>query len=182
MGHIPREVWVHDPEEGGTNIVGEVCHFVDLIQALTGALPVQVMAQSVAAESEAVIMEDNIVLTLGLSDGSVGNIVYTALGDKAYERERVEVFGGGAVGAIHNFRSATWSQAGGRQRLGGPLSGVDRGHRAELQALIAALRRGEPFPVPFESYVATTRATFAALESLRTRRPVAIAPASLDSG
>jgi len=174
VGYIPPDVWVHDQAQGGGNIVGEACHFVDLIQALTGALPVEVSAQAVRGDSDAVIAEDNVVLTLKMADGSVGTITYTTLGDKAYQRERVEVFGGGAACAIENFKTAAWSQGGRRQRLGNWVSGVDRGHHAEMQALIEAIRSGEPFPVPFESYVATTRATFAAMESLRTRRPVVI--------
>jgi polar amino acid transport system substrate-binding protein len=174
VGHIPPEVWVHDPEQGGGNIIGEVCHFVDLIQALTGCEPVSVLARAVRTESEAVIAEDNVVITLTMADGSVGTIVYTALGDKAYERERVEIFGGGAVCVIENFKTATWSQGGRRKRLGHLLNGVDRGHRAEMHALIMALRRGRPFPVPFTSYVATTRTTFAAIESLRTGRLVEV--------
>ncbi|MCL5994964.1 MAG: bi-domain-containing oxidoreductase [Chloroflexi bacterium] len=174
IGHIPAEVWVHDPEQGGGNIIGEVCHFVDLIQSLTHAQPVSVSARAIQPAGAGVIKEDNVAMTLTLSDGSIGNIVYTALGDKAYDRERVEVFGGGAVGVIENFRKATWSQSGRRQGQGGLVSSVDRGHRAEMAALIHALQTGRPFPVDFESYTATTRATFAALESLRSGCPVEV--------
>lgn len=174
VGHIAREVWVHDPDQGGGNVIGEACHFVDLIQALTGSLPISVYARAVCAESAAVVAEDNVVITLTMADGSVGTIVYTALGDKAYERERVEIFGGESVCVIKNFKTASWSQGGRRKTTGNPLSGVDRGHRAEMEALILALREGQPFPVPFESYVATTRATFAAVESLRTGRVVEV--------
>ncbi len=174
VGYIPPDVWVHDLQVGGGNIVGEVCHFVDLIQALTGSQPVSVIARAVCAESQAVVKEDNVVFTLTMADGSLGTIVYTALGDKAYPRERVEVMGGGAVCVIENFKTAVWSQAGRRKKWGNALSGVDRGHRAEMQALVAAVRHGRPFSVPFESYVATTQATFAAVESLRTGRVVEI--------
>jgi polar amino acid transport system substrate-binding protein len=168
IGHIPAEIWVHDPDQGGGNIIGEVCHFVDLIQSLTHARPVSVSARAIQPASNALVKEDNVVITLDMSDGSTGTIVYTALGDKAFDRERIEVFGGGAVGVIENFRKATWSQSGRRQGQGGLVSSVDRGHHAEMVALIHALQTGQPFPVDFESYVATTRATFAALESLRS--------------
>jgi predicted dehydrogenase len=171
-GHIPRELWVHDPLEGGGNLVGEVCHFVDLIQALTGAFPITIYARSVQAGSEAVVAEDNVAITLAMDDGSVGTIIYTTLGDKAHQREWVEVFGGGAVGVIDNFRVTTWSHGGRRERFGSARSGVDRGHRTEMETLVTSLRRGEPFPVSIDSYLATTRATFAALESLRCGMPV----------
>lgn len=174
VGYIPPEVWVHDPEQGGGNIIGEVCHFVDLIQAMTKSYPISVFASAVRSESEAVIPGDNVVITLTMADGSVGNIVYTALGNKAYQRELVEVFAGGGVGVIENFKTALWTQGGRRRKMGNVLSGVDRGYQAEMKALIEALRKGEPLPVPFDSYIATTRATFAAMESLRTGKTVEI--------
>ncbi len=174
VGYIPPEVWVHDPEQGGGNIIGEVCHFVDLVQGLTGSMPTSIYARAVRAESEAIIPDDNVAITLTMANGSVGNIIYTALGDKAYQRERVEVFAGGAVGVIENFRTALWSQAGKHKRMGNLLTGVDRGHRVEMQVLIGSLREGKPFPIPFDSYVATTKATFAAMESLRTGQLVEV--------
>ena len=174
VGYIPPEVWVHDPEQGGGNIIGEACHFVDLIQTLTQSHPISVYASAVRSESEAVIPDDNMVITLTMADGSVGNIVYTALGDKAYQRERVELFAGGGVGVIENFKTALWSQGGQRKKMGNILTGVDRGYQAEMQALIGSLREDRPFPVSFDSYVATTKATFAAMESLRTGQPVNI--------
>ncbi len=174
VGYIPPDSWVHDPIQGGGNVIGEVCHFVDLVQALTGALPVSVFARAVEAESEAVLPQDNVAITLAMSDGSVGTIIYTTLGTKSYQRERVEVFAGGGVGVIENFKTASWTQEGKRRKWGHVLSGVDRGHRAEMQALIAAVREGKAFPVSFESYVSTTLATFAAMESLRTGQPVPV--------
>jgi len=176
VGHIPRESWVHDPEEGGGNIIGEVCHFVDLIQAVTGSSPMRVYAQSVRVSSDAVISGDNVVITLTLADGSVGTITYSAMGDKAYGKERVEIFGGGTVCVIDNFRKMTWSRLGKCKQKGHFLQGADRGHRAEMNLLISALQSGQGSPVTFQSYVATTRTTFAVMESLRTGVPVDIDP------
>jgi predicted dehydrogenase len=172
VGYIPAEVWVHDPAIGGGNLVGEACHFFDLAQALTGGSPVSVFAQAVKAESRAVITEDNLVITLTMADGSVATILYTAEGDKAFSRERVEIFGNGAACVIDNFKTLSFSRGGKQQRVGNLLSGVDRGHRAEMQTLIEALQKGRPFPVSFRDYVRTTRATFAAMESLKTGLPV----------
>jgi len=121
---------------------------------------------------DAVVNEDNVAITLIMANGSVGNIVYTALGNKAYQRERVEVFAGGAVGVIENFKTAIWVQGKNRKRLGNVLSGVDRGYVGEMSVLIRSLLDGEPFPVSFDSYVVTTKATFAAMESLRSGLPV----------
>jgi predicted dehydrogenase/threonine dehydrogenase-like Zn-dependent dehydrogenase len=163
-GPVRADSWVHDPAQGGGRIVGELCHFLDLVQALTGADPVRVQAETL--RSAAHRASDNVVATVTCADGSVASIAYVATGDKGFPRERIEVFGGGAVAVIDNFRSA-YLRARGRERrrLG---ANVDRGHRAELEAFVGAIRRGGPSPVPFERYLATTRATFALEEALRT--------------
>lgn len=173
-GYVPPDSWVHDPEDGGGRIVGEVCHFVDLAQALTRSLPVSVHAETIASSGTGMVETDNVALTLRMANGSLAVILYTAGGDKGFSRERVEVFGGGAVCVIDNFRTMEWSQNGRRRRLGNPLTGVDRGYRGEMKALAECLREGRPFPVPFAEYAATTRATFAALQSLGEGRPVEI--------
>jgi predicted dehydrogenase/threonine dehydrogenase-like Zn-dependent dehydrogenase len=174
VAYIPADSWVHDQEEGGGNIVGEACHFVDLIQALTGSKPVSVHAQSLRSENQGLVAEDNVALTLTMADGSIGTIIYTTGGDKAFERERVEIFGGGAVCVIENFSRLTWSQHGRKKRLGHLFSRVDRGYQAEIEALVNALQKGNSMPVPFEEYVDTTQTTFAAMESLRSGKPVVI--------
>jgi predicted dehydrogenase/threonine dehydrogenase-like Zn-dependent dehydrogenase len=174
IGPVRKDSWIHDPEEGGGNVVGEVCHFVDLIQAVTGSSPVKVFAQAAHAEREGQHPEDSVVINLSMANGSIADIVYTTLGDKSFEREKVEIFGGGAACVIENFKSMRWSHGGKKKRIGGVFSGVDRGHRDEMRTIVDCLRQGKLFPVSFESYVATTRTTFAAVESLRTGKPVEI--------
>ncbi len=78
------------------------------------------------------------------------------------------------VGVIENFKRLTLTQSGKRKRMGHWFQSFDKGHKAEMAQLISALRNRQPSPVPFESYVATTRATFAAVESLREGKPVDI--------
>ena len=174
-GFVPKESWVHDPDEGGGRIVGEVCHFVDLASGLCGSLPVEVQATAATASASTASGAEDLLLTLKMTDGSIVSICYTAGGDKAFSRERVEIFGGGAACAIENFRSMIWSRNGRSVRRGRSWSGVDRGHAAEIAQLLDCVRAGKPLPVSFEDAVATTRATFAALESLRIGMPVAIA-------
>jgi len=108
-----------------------------------------------------------------MANGAIGSITYVAGGDKRYPRELVEVFGGGAVGVIDNFKAATFIRGGRKKRVRNWLS-VDRGHRGEVEALLSAIRTGVPAPVPFEEYVYTTLATFAIEESLRKGMPVNI--------
>jgi polar amino acid transport system substrate-binding protein len=93
-GHIPKEHWTQDPLEGGGRIVGEVCHFIDLMQFFTGAPPVSVYAESVIAKSPKSVDADSVFITLSFADGSNGVIAYLSEGDKALPKERVEILGG----------------------------------------------------------------------------------------
>jgi len=176
-GFVPPDRWEQDPEVGGGRIVGEVCHFVDLIQYLTGAYPVQVCAQAMKAAGQ-YLSEDNLVVTLKMSDGSVASITYTASGDKAFPRERVEVFRGGAVGLIENFKAASFTYQGHTRRKRNLFS-VDRGHLAEMEAFFSAVSNSASSPVDFSEYLYTTLATFAIAESLRQSAPVAVDPGVL---
>lgn len=164
-GAIPAGSWVQDADEGGGRAVGEICHFIDLIHALSGGRTKSVTAAAMA-ETGDVHLNDSLSITLELDNGSAANILYAANGDKSFARERVEVFRSGAVGVIDNFRSYSITR-GGRTKHWKSLS-LDRGHRAELDAFFSGIRKGVP-PVPMEDYYATTAATFAILESLRSR-------------
>lgn len=170
-GRVPGDHWVHDPVQGGGRIIGEVCHFVDLVQYLTGSVPSRVFAE--AAQSDHERPSDNVIVTLKMANGSIGSITYVSGGDKRHPRERIEVIGGGSVGVIENFRSATFTRNGRIQRTRRWLT-IDRGQRGEVEALLEAIRAGGPAPVAFEEYVYTTLATFAAEESLRCLSPVPI--------
>jgi hypothetical protein len=79
---------------------------------------------------------------------------------------------------IDNFRKMAWSHLGKRRQKGHFFRGADRGHRVEMDALLSSVRSGQGSPVSFQSYVATTRATFAVMESLRTGDPIDINPSS----
>lgn len=170
-GVVPAASWVHDPVEGGGRIVGEVCHFIDLVQFLTGAAPVEAHAVAISPDGR-FGPEDNLSISLRMSDGSVGTISYVASGDRGFPRERVEIFGGGAACAIENFRSITFARGGRRRRERARLR-PDRGYRTELAAFVAAARGTAPAPDP-EAYVATTLATFAVGISLRTGEPASV--------
>jgi len=175
-GVVPAGSWVYEPEQGGGRIIGEVCHFIDLVQYLTGSLPRSVYAQGLRAEHYQT--SDNLSITLKMSNGGIASITYVSGGDKSHPRERIEVYGGGSVGIIDNFRRATYIHAGRTQTYRQWL-GVDRGHRAELASLLTALESGSPAPVSFEEYLYTTLATFAVEESLRQAAPVEVTPDSL---
>src|SRR6185437_1155481 len=103
-GALPAESWINAAEEGGGRILGELCHFVDLARFLAAAPIVSVQADAAAAAQGAC---DDLTVTLRFAEGSLATIAYTALGDSAFSKERVEAFAGGSVVTIDNFLAAT---------------------------------------------------------------------------
>ncbi len=111
-------------------------------------------------------------ISVKLDDGSIGTVVYLANGDKALPKEYIEVSGGGKVAVLEDYRSVKLI-AGGRTKVS-RQGAQDKGHRAEMDAWVAAIRTGGAEPVPFDQAVAATQATFAALKSLSDGQPVSL--------
>lgn len=168
-GYVPATHWVQQPAVGGGRIVGEVCHFVDLLAFLCGSQPCEVFAMALPDGGR--YSRDNLTATLRFGDGSVATITYVANGDRSVPKERLEVFSGGRAAWLDDFRTLTLAE-GGRQRR--ERSGQDKGHAAEMQALVAAVGAGRPSPVPFVEAVAASRATLAILQSLATGQPITL--------
>lgn len=165
-GFLPKEHWTQT-EQGGGRILGEVCHFVDLMQFLTGSEPASVYAISVVADNAQMPDQDNVVISLRFQNGSVGEITYLACGDKSLSKERIEIFGGGQSFIIDDFKRGEHYTAGSRRTLNLP----GKGHEQEVEAFLLAVREGLPSPIPLESLVLTNRVTFAILDSLRCGLP-----------
>ena len=170
-GFIPLNHWVHDPAQGGGRIIGEGCHFVDFLSYLVGQPPVTVSAQALPDNGR--YRQDNVVLTFTFADGSLGTLAYLSNGDKSVAKERVEVFSGGQVGLLDDFRRLELVKDGRRQILQSRLA-QDKGHRAAWQAFLAAIRQGGPAPIPYNHLIGVTRATFAAVTALGENRSVSI--------
>jgi polar amino acid transport system substrate-binding protein len=170
-GRVPRNHWVHDISEGG-RIIGEVCHFVDLVHFLTGSLTTRVFSESVANRNSETTEEDSVFVTLRLADGSNASIAYLAEGDKALPKERVEIFGGGKSFVIDDFRNAT-AYENGREKTT-RLREQDKGQRDEIRAVMSVVLDGRPAPITIEDLSRTTRATFRIRESLQTGLPVEV--------
>jgi predicted dehydrogenase/threonine dehydrogenase-like Zn-dependent dehydrogenase len=171
-GRVPKEHWIQDGEQGGGRIVGEVCHFIDLMSYLTGALPVSVYAESVSAKSDKILDADSVFITLKFSDGSNGSIAYLAEGDKALAKERIEIFGGSRSFVIDDFRKAT-SYKDGRENVV-TLKAQDKGQPDEVRVVCESILSGNAAPISLDELIATTRATFRILDSLREKQPVEI--------
>jgi predicted dehydrogenase/threonine dehydrogenase-like Zn-dependent dehydrogenase len=171
-GRIPPGHWAHDPKIGGGRIVGEVCHFIDFIQFVTGSVTTRVYAEAISSGNAEVINDDSVFITLRLADGSNASIAYLAEGDRALPKERIEIFGGGKSFVIDDFRTASAWQNGRETKT--KLREQDKGQKDEVRAVCAMVRDGTPSPIALEDLAATTRATFRVLESLRTGRPVEV--------
>ena len=144
-------------------MIGEGCHFVDFLTCLVGAPPVSVAAAALPDGGR--YRQDNVLLTLSFANGSLGTISYLANGDKSLPKERVEVFCGGRVAVLDDFRSLDLVKEGQRQRTSSPLA-QDKGHRALWQAFLQALRAGGAPPIAYDEIAGVHRAVFTAAQLL----------------
>jgi predicted dehydrogenase/threonine dehydrogenase-like Zn-dependent dehydrogenase len=170
-GYIPADHWVNDPEQGGGRILGEVCHFVDFLCFLAGACPVEVQAQTVGNPGQ--YSMDNIVATLKFANGTLGTISYLANGDKSASKERVEVFGGGSIAILEDFRRLELVRNG-RKQITRARFGQDKGHKAEMQAFVDALQGKTPPPISLEQIIGSTLATLRLQNACQTGQLLAV--------
>ena len=163
-GAIPKDHWVHDPEEGGGRIIGEVCHFVDLCQFLAGSPPKKVYA-SLVPLGGTIQTEDNISIIIDFENGSRGIIVYTSLAPKNLPKEYIEIIGENKTVTIDNFKSSTIYSQNRRKKF--RKFNQDKGHFNELKSFIEAIQQGKPAPIPFKEIILSTQATFDIIKSAK---------------
>ena len=118
------------------------------------------------------MVDDSSVISMGLTDGSIASIVYTASGDPSVAKEHVEVFCDGNIATIDDFKSGSFISNGKRTKIGGGAQ--DKGHADEIAAFLEAARNGTGAPIALESLVATSLASFAVVESARTASVVTV--------
>ena len=171
-GRIPKEHWTQDAQEGGGRIVGEVCHFIDLMQFFTGAPPVSVFAESVSAKSTKIVDADSVFITVRFADGSNGSVAYLSEGDRGLAKERVEIFGAGKVFVLDDFRRATLYKDGREEQV--TLKAQDKGQQAQVRQVCTSVLEGGPAPITIDELAATSRVTFRVLDSLRERQPFSV--------
>lgn len=168
-GTLPASHWIHDLDEGGGRVVGEVCHFIDALVFIFRARVVRVHASGFDRQMLPAQGRDNVVLTLDFADGSVGSLVYTAGGASAVGKERLEVFGEDRTVLLDDFMSLELFQGDERSRTRSRRQ--DKGHEAEARAFIEAVRAGQA-PIPLVEVLNVHLTAYAAVESLLTGRPV----------
>ena len=163
-GAIPSDHWTQDDIEGGGRIIGEACHAIDLATYLTGSLPVRVFAESVAVDGSSEIADDQCFITLRHENGSVSSIGYISSGSKSFPKERIEVFGGGKVGVVDDYKSVSIN-TGGKTNL--KKMAMDKGHQQEIIQWGESIKQGKPSPISWAEIRAVTLASILAVRSLR---------------
>ncbi|MBE9475081.1 MAG: bi-domain-containing oxidoreductase [Chloroflexi bacterium] len=176
-GYLPASHWLHDLSQGGGRIIGEGCHFIDFLTFLVGDPPKSVAAFALPDEGH--YQEDNVHLSFTFPDGSIGTVDYLANGDKAFPKERLEVFTAGQVAVLDDFRTLELVQNGKRQYHRARLR-QDKGHRTEWQTFADAVIHGDQPPIPYNQLYGVSMAAICAVESLRTGDSVSI-PSRIES-
>ncbi len=168
---IPANHWINDPKVGGGRIIGEGCHFIDFLTFLVGENPIEVTTTGLPDNGK--YSEDNVVMTFRFPDGSIGMVSYLANGDKSFPKEYVEVFTGGRVAVLSDWRKLELV-ANGKRKVERSLLSQDKGHKDAWRAFLNAVRLGQEPPIPYDQLIGVTQASFAAVESLRNGKPVQI--------
>jgi len=170
---LPADHWLNDSDVGGGRIIGEGCHFIDFLTFLVGENPVKVTAQGLPDNGK--YSEDNVVMNFNFPDGSLGVVSYLANGDKSCPKEYLEVFSGGRVAILHDWRKLEMIHKG-RKKVKRHLLQQNKGHQGAWQAFLNALQGDQSPPIPYEQLIGVTQASFAAVESLRNGKTIKITP------
>jgi predicted dehydrogenase len=165
-GALPGGHWTQDRNVGGGRIIGEGCHFIDLLRFLAGAPIVEVQAQSMRARGA--FANDKVTFTFAFADGSIGTVHYLANGHKSFPKERLEVFCAGRILQLDNFRKLTGFGWPGFRRMN--LWSQDKGNDACAAAFVDAVSAGKSAPIPFEELLEVTRASFEVVARLEAPR------------
>jgi predicted dehydrogenase len=164
-GYLPESHWLQDTEVGGGRIIGEACHFIDLISWMTDSVPNSVQANVMGDSGK--YNQDNLVMNFDFPDGSIGTVIYVANGDKALPKERVEVFCGGKVAILDDFRILELVSGGSRKKTRSRFK-QDKGHRAIWDEFAKLVEEGGEALIPYEQISGVMRASFAAKKSVLT--------------
>lgn len=165
-GAIPPNHWTQDPKVGGGRIVGEACHFIDLLRFLAGSPICDVQASALGGSAGGPATDDKASITLRFVDGSLGTIHYLANGHKSFPKERLDIFGGGRILQLDNFRRLTGFGWPGFRKLN--LWKQDKGQRQCAAAFVRALSQGgTTSPISCEEIMEVSQVTIAAAAALR---------------
>ena len=169
-GTIPADHWTQDPERGGGRIIGEGCHFIDLLSYIADSPAKSLSAMMVNGNTA--VQTDKMSIVLKFEDGSVGTVNYFSNGSKSYPKEMIEVFGNGRVIKMENFRRTLGFGFPGFKKF--RTSRQDKGHKSEIAEFVDCISKGGSPIIPFSQLVNITRASFAAMESSRENKVITL--------
>lgn len=167
-GAIPADHWTQDPQVGGGRIIGEACHFIDLMRYLAGSEIISVQARRMGDNPHQAITEDKAAIMLGFADGSFGTIHYYANGAASLPKERIEVFAAGRVLQLDNFRKLTGYGWPGFSKMN--LWRQDKGQAACCAAFLSAIQQGKAAPIPVAEVFEVARVSIEVAHLLRTQQ------------
>lgn len=162
-GFLPQDHWLHNPVVGGGRIIGEGCHFIDLCIFLAESNPIAV--QTIGLPNNGKYNNDNVVIQLFFANGSIATVDYLANGDKSVEKEILEIFTGGMVIQLNDFRRLTINSNGKRTVFSNKFK-QDKGHHNAWNTFLDSIRSGEESPITFNDIYISSAATLYANQSL----------------
>ena len=161
-GEIPSDVWVHDMLVGGGRIIGEACHYLDLMIFLTGSRIKSVCMNAMGENPSE--NTDNASILVKMENGSTGVVNYFANGAKSYAKERLEVFSQEKVLIMDNFIKTSGYGVKGFSKL---KTKLDKGHKTQFSQIVENIKQGSVALIPYSELINSTKASFAAIESLK---------------
>lgn len=167
-GVMPLDHWVNDAEVGGGRIIGEGCHFIDLAMFLADSPIVSVSADYMNDPNN---LNNTVSINLKMKNGSIASVNYFANGNKEVPKEYIEVFSGGTVAQIDDFKSL---KIFGKRSKKDKYKGMDKGHATGVQSFLKSIKEGSPCPIPFEESYLSMLATFKVNQSLLENRKIMI--------
>ncbi|MFA5070038.1 MAG: bi-domain-containing oxidoreductase [Patescibacteria group bacterium] len=163
-GKAPADAWVNDSEEGGGRIIGEGCHFIDLLSYFAGEQPKSVYARSLSAHSKNIIDYDNVICVFTYPSGAISTLIYTTEAASDLPKEKMEVHINEKSIVMDNYESLKFYGFGKNEIK---AKTPDKGHKEEMRLVAEAIKNGKEMPIPLEDMVNTTRISFLILESIR---------------
>lgn len=164
-GEIPADHWTQDAAVGGGRIIGEACHYIDLMRHLAGCKVTGFNAMCMGDAPGVAVREDKASITLSFEDGSIGTIHYFANGGNDFPKERIEVFANGAVLQLDNFRKLMGFGWKGFSKM--KLSRQDKGQKTCSKAFVDSIKQGMAPPISFEEIIEVARISCQVAERLR---------------
>lgn len=168
-GAIPLDSWIQDNEVGGGRIIGEVCHFIDLMTFINGSLPAKVQAFGMPATAG---QPDTVTINISFENGSIGTVSYFANGPKSLPKEHIEIYKSGVTAILKDFKEVEVFDA--KNTTKKKLLFQDKGQAAMVRSFLIAVKNGEQSPIAFGEISAVTRATFRVVESIESGSVISV--------